>query len=429
MKKTFSFQKVWFWIFIPIFFLLTSVESSTAIPAFARKYKTSCITCHTIFPKLNPFGEAYKINGYQFPVDEEDQIKEEPIIMGVEAYKRVWPDAVWPSSIPGTAPFAVRGRMGFGVEEEHDSGTITSGFGMPALQLVAAGTMGEDITLFVGAHLFEEGEAGSIDRFFLKFNNMFTRYLPDHFLYLRIGQFIPEIVPFASNHRGLTQSAYAFNTYAPSLGSGFVAEHVHGGGPFGIENFQLGVEASGVVNSRFRYVAGLVNGNGANKDDNSARDFFGRLSYKLGGMAFDGSGLGEGASADKEISCALGIFGYKGTKTVELIDEDFNRIGFDFNLYLSGLNLFGGFISGSDGPEDDEKYNLYFAEANYLLYPWLMGVLRYEQANPKNIASARQIVVNISALYVANVKLIVESRFNPDDFEFNNLFVGMDFGF
>ena len=38
-----------------------------AVPSFARKYQTSCQTCHTIFPVLNPFGEAFRRNGYRFP--------------------------------------------------------------------------------------------------------------------------------------------------------------------------------------------------------------------------------------------------------------------------------------------------------------------------------------------------------------------------
>jgi hypothetical protein len=230
-----------FFILIGFGFLL--FEDCAAIPAFARKYKTSCITCHTVYPKLNPFGEAYRINGYQFPEDDLEKIKEEQLALGSEAYKRVWPDAVWPNSIPANHPFSVRGRMGFVVEKE--DGTTSSEFGRPALQVLAAGTMGEDITIFAGAHLFEDGEVGSIDRFFLKLDNMLTGIFPERFLYLRIGQFIPEVVPFASHHRGLTNSAYAFNTYAPSLGSSFVAGHLHGGGPFGIENFQLGIDANG----------------------------------------------------------------------------------------------------------------------------------------------------------------------------------------
>jgi hypothetical protein len=42
--------------------LLVFSRPAAAIPAFARKYGTSCQTCHTIFPKLNPFGEAFRRN-------------------------------------------------------------------------------------------------------------------------------------------------------------------------------------------------------------------------------------------------------------------------------------------------------------------------------------------------------------------------------
>ncbi|MFQ6099600.1 MAG: hypothetical protein ACE5O2_17840, partial [Armatimonadota bacterium] len=35
-----------------------------AVPAFARKYGTSCSRCHVAFPKLNAYGEAFKLRGY-----------------------------------------------------------------------------------------------------------------------------------------------------------------------------------------------------------------------------------------------------------------------------------------------------------------------------------------------------------------------------
>ena len=44
--------------------LLAAGEQAYSLPAFARKYKTSCATCHVGFPKLNAFGEAFRRNGY-----------------------------------------------------------------------------------------------------------------------------------------------------------------------------------------------------------------------------------------------------------------------------------------------------------------------------------------------------------------------------
>jgi len=86
-------------------FLITGiwVNSSQAIPTFARKYKTSCVTCHVSFPKLNSFGKTFWNNGIRYPEDDEEYVKEEPVSLGADAYKRVFPDAVWPADISGTS--------------------------------------------------------------------------------------------------------------------------------------------------------------------------------------------------------------------------------------------------------------------------------------------------------------------------------------
>jgi len=94
---------------LALFLGLTTPAS--AFPIFARKYHTSCVTCHTVYPKLNPFGEAFRLNGYRMPQETEEQIKQRAVSLGSEAYKRVWPDAVWPNELPGNAPLAVNVKM------------------------------------------------------------------------------------------------------------------------------------------------------------------------------------------------------------------------------------------------------------------------------------------------------------------------------
>lgn len=42
-------------------------ERAMAIPLFARKYNTTCFTCHTTEPLLNDFGRKFQANGYQLP--------------------------------------------------------------------------------------------------------------------------------------------------------------------------------------------------------------------------------------------------------------------------------------------------------------------------------------------------------------------------
>lgn len=44
-------------------------ETANALPSFARKYNTSCSTCHTYVPKLNAFGRAFQANYLNLPKD------------------------------------------------------------------------------------------------------------------------------------------------------------------------------------------------------------------------------------------------------------------------------------------------------------------------------------------------------------------------
>src|ERR1700740_669506 len=49
-----------------------------ALPAFARKYAMPCSSCHEAWPKLSPFGQAFKDNGYQLGNDRDAPIYQNP---------------------------------------------------------------------------------------------------------------------------------------------------------------------------------------------------------------------------------------------------------------------------------------------------------------------------------------------------------------
>ena len=53
--------------------LLASPAPAEAIPAFARKYRTTCATCHAPVPRLNAFGERFAANGFVLAVGEPPQ--------------------------------------------------------------------------------------------------------------------------------------------------------------------------------------------------------------------------------------------------------------------------------------------------------------------------------------------------------------------
>jgi hypothetical protein len=72
-----------------------NTREAKAVPSFARKYQTSCLTCHTVYPVLNPFGEAFRRNGYRFPSQggslDSDAVKSPMIALGQEEYKKTFP--------------------------------------------------------------------------------------------------------------------------------------------------------------------------------------------------------------------------------------------------------------------------------------------------------------------------------------------------
>lgn len=74
-----------------------------------------------------------------------------------------------------------------------------------------------------------------------------------------------------------------------------------------------------------------------------------------------------------------------------------------------------------------------------MIYPWLIGLVRYEQTQPMEIhsglpdqetfESVSRYVINATALYTANVKFFVETLVLPDIKYEANLYVGLDFAF
>ena len=85
---------------------LLAPAPAQAIPAFARKYKMSCTTCHAPFPRLKPYGEEFAGRGFvmepgQEPpravVDAGDELlelpRELPLAIRVDAFGAWTPDA------------------------------------------------------------------------------------------------------------------------------------------------------------------------------------------------------------------------------------------------------------------------------------------------------------------------------------------------
>jgi len=200
----------------------TWASPAEAIPAFARKYQTSCQTCHIAYPKLNPFGETFRLLGYRMPDETEDMVKEPPVQLGAPGYKRLFPDTVWPSTIPGNMPLSLDLTLTNLSRRTTEAGmaeTITNDFRFPEeVGLVAGGTLGETLS-FLGEVAFETEAGGGrvevaieIEHAQLTFNGPFG-WGPA--FNLKVGRFAPEVTQPLSHSHVLTTSGAASSGSAP----------------------------------------------------------------------------------------------------------------------------------------------------------------------------------------------------------------------
>jgi hypothetical protein len=426
--------------------LVVLAAPAHAIPAFARKYRTSCQTCHTAYPKLNPFGQAFRLRGYRMPEETEDMVKEVPVPLGAPSYKKLWPDAVWPGDIPGTVPFSLSTDFAVNTSrstnEDGESETVKGDFSFPEeVALLSGGTLGETMSFFGEVIFVQEVADGSLETGAEVEHAQFHVNGPwgtGPALNLKIGRFMPELSQ-AFGHGPLLVTGDApavFHMYNPigvGGGSGLGEE---GGGiavPHGVD----GLEVYGVVHHRFLYSAGLANGigPGANSfDGNNSKDLFGRVACKIGGLALDGNGYVPSDKNWRERSIQIGAFAYRGngrgiflpadSEEQVLEDRTFYRVGADVNLYLQDLNLIAGYVHGRDTlatydvtdegraftEQGDSTYKAWFAEGDYVIKPWLHGALRYEWLRPahQGAPDVKRITPNLTALIRANVKAYVE---------------------
>src|SRR5690348_1478798 len=184
-------------LFAALILLFVTVPSAHAVPAFARKYATSCTTCHTGFPKLNPFGEAFRLNGYRMPKETEEQIKIKPVSLGAEAYKRMWPKAIWPSDLPGQVPLAINVKLASVYESSiGDAGRelTRNDFQFPQeVNLFMGGTLGEHMS-FLGEVTHAENPDGSSDTEIERVHLQAGSFIgPEHLFNIKVGKFATDL--------------------------------------------------------------------------------------------------------------------------------------------------------------------------------------------------------------------------------------------
>jgi hypothetical protein len=415
--------------------IVTSSVPASALPIFARRYATSCTTCHIIIPKLNPFGIAFRNNGFRLPLNDEKYVVTPDIALGAPAWKKIWPKAVWPGAIPGLPPIAFRA----------DADTVFTpnqalkvNLNYPSfLSLYFAGPAGDTVSYFGQVVLSGSPTTVDIDRAYIQF-----RLTPEkpgaNWLTFKVGQIDTRAEPFSSSFRRTTSDNFNVSDYRATVNG------------FALRDRNPGLELWGAVTGPddrggLEYAVGIAQGisqsdvneyggsraPGTVASTFNSKDYYWGAAYKFGGLGVVGSRhekeTGDVLHNYEEKSIQFGAFGYNANRPTDTANgpdaDSLTRTGAKVDMYYQALNVYGALVVGRDsltGPSPSRiNTSAFFVESDYMVFPWVMPLFRFEKTNFSD--GRRNIVALIPAVNLAiraNVRLLIEGRF------FNRLNVG-----
>lgn len=399
--------------------LLLAATDALAVPTFARRYRTSCATCHSTYLRLNPVGESFRLMGFRFP-DDERYRKAEPVEMGDEAYKRLWPEALWPTTIPSHSPLSFIMRSMAEVDADGSRKSDLTFLTPEEIEFVWVGNLGDDL-LFYGDIIYLQKDFGGLEpqswaslKGWLQFQSV---YGPEDAFNLRIGTVGTQTMGLFN---GRDANIYATHFYqytswampAPDL-------EVVGLSSFNGNNFtitpQAGIEFNG-AGERWFYALGVVNGNSqwvsgtmppsdivffGQGRGSDRKDVYLQLAYKWRGLPFKRTAEPEAGktltpSPDfwrDDTSTIVSLWAYDGRAEIEAVDlagrrskqnDDFWRLGVGVQQMIGDLTIGGVYVVG----KDDNPYGIlsdqsvdsttWHIEALGWVYPWLIPYGRYE---------------------------------------------------
>lgn len=354
-----------------------------------------------------------------------------------------------------------------------------------------AGNFGSDIAFWVDDDISVAGANanGGLGDGYLKFVNLGRVFkLPTDALSLRVGQFELDL-PF-TGARSINISPYDIYSEAnigvmnglvnPTLlqnvnntfGMGGAAHgfelsggHLYGGYHYSLAIVDQNTSSSTASPPNVASPTGGSAGGVGFFSDSNYKDVYGRFEYRFN-LESDPASRHDiqaaGATGPRDHTyLSLGTFFFKGrsaqrfsgfvpnttTPSVITAQEPFHRIGGDFSFNYRTFNLFGLYMYGHDdnqvlnstftgftsGPA--AKFNGGFLQADYLVLPWVMAIMRYDRVqstadflnqigsqvgapNPGNFfapasATRNRVTPGVQFLIHANIKTSFEYQIRP----------------
>ncbi len=302
--------------------LFGEMRSANALPSFSRKYHTSCLTCHTVYPMLNAFGEAFRRDGYRFPSVkgslDSDSIRSPEIALGQEEYVKMFPDSVFPAKIMEAVPLSimVNGSVTANMPDSNARAAAGNVFTWNGLvgeaHIFAGGAFNDNLTYFAQLTLSNQ-DGVDLETGYLLWNDIIG---PRHLVNLWIGRLMtPQLTSYALH------SSYLSDTMLPAIS---IAGLYNPSGSFAVgQPHADGIELNGIIAHRLGYAVGwLASTQAAGLGSIDAEDVYAHLGVKSGGIALDGEGKYGPSPPDPkkpwaEKSITLDLFAYHGMSLLD----------------------------------------------------------------------------------------------------------------
>lgn len=390
--------------FVIMAMLLPSV--SFGMPYFARKYGTTCNLCHTAYPKLNAYGESFRLHGYRFAKGDEEIAKIKQTLLGGE----------WPSKIASIFP---AGGVGHLRAQRVEDSRFT--FELHELEFFYGDSMGDTFSFWADFTAIDEGvfPGTPFSRMFLGMYDLFGRRLPKNAFNLQLGYFEPATNALSTHRRLMLRNYLYSNTRVVTAGPNLSPT------AFRMRDSQLGAELNGILADRFYYAAAVVNGSGNLNDIGSQKDYYARLVWSPIGMHFNGEG-------DMNKGLRLGGSGYFGrtnyTTDNAAFRNSFLRFEGDVGIDYHPFELSAIFQAGRDGNIDalgrklDTNSFIVELTCNQTFWAWLTSAFRYEDFNyeGEGFEDFSRYVISLVAQPSPNVRFTLEELLHQRHFDGKN---------
>ncbi|MBI5017995.1 MAG: cytochrome C [Deltaproteobacteria bacterium] len=354
--------------------LVSASGEALAIAAFSREYNTECSTCHNPYPHRNEFGEAFRLNGYVWPGRKPNEVP-----AGAEA--------LWAAGLPRTLPVSVtlQAQLAYDPEVEDDHlDPSTDAF------LHVGGVIRDQIGFFAHDLL----GSGSGEMFGILRRALGTP------VNVKYGKFTPQTT------LGKESQSYTLTVPAP------LAFTVPGGsGPLAAPRNALEVNA--VLGSRLLVAAGA-----ADRNQQDAMDYYGHISWKIGGT--DLEGREPDLDLDREsvwdfLTLTLGAYGYLG-RIEQPNDTRYRRVGVEgqaqYRWFTALVSTAFAHDQNVDAAGLDVDSVVLAAELDWFLAPRYLLSARFENEDVGNAAQGitKRVIGGVAWYPIENTSVRLEGR-------------------